>query len=304
MCGIIGYCGRRPAVPVIIEGLRRLEYRGYDSSGVAYVQNKRLKIIRAEGKLGKLEEKLQDADMLTATSGMGHTRWATHGLPVERNAHPHVSNDGCVAVVHNGIIENFQELREELKALGHVFQSETDTETLAHLISEGRKKTGDVGEALSWALSKVDGAYALVVVCQDEPGVLWAARKSSPLVLGAGAGENFLASDVPAFLPYTREAVFLDDGELVRLDASSWRVMDAATLAPVDKTVHHVAWDIQSAQKGGHKHFMIKEIFEQPRVIADCLTGRFDKEGRFDLSELAGLPVPDRLHIVACGTSY
>ncbi|WP_243358275.1 glutamine--fructose-6-phosphate transaminase (isomerizing) [Fundidesulfovibrio terrae] len=305
MCGIIGYSGHRPAVPVIIEGLKRLEYRGYDSAGVAYVQRGELRVVRAEGKLINLENRLAESPSHTATSGMGHTRWATHGLPVERNAHPHRDASGKIALVHNGIIENYQELREELKSQGVAFASETDTEVLAQLVGKYLAETGKLDLAVSKALSRVDGSYAICVVSLEHPGILYAARKSSPLVMGVGVGENFVASDIPAFLPYTREVVFLEDGEMVRIDANSWKVMDAATLEPVEKTPQHIAWDVQAAQKGGYKHFMLKEIFEQPRVISDCLAGRIDhKAGKAHLPDLEGLPAPTRLTIVACGTSY
>ncbi len=305
MCGIIGYSGHRPAVPVIIEGLRRLEYRGYDSAGVAFLQHGELTVVRAEGKLINLENKLAEMPAYSATSGMGHTRWATHGLPVERNAHPHRDQLNKIAVVHNGIIENYQSLRDELKAEGVVFASETDTEVLAHLLAKYLGETKRLDKALSLTLGRVDGSYAICVVSKDHPGTLYGARKSSPLVLGVGVGENFLASDIPAFLPYTREVVFLEDGEMVCIDANSWKVVDVDTLEPIAKTTQHISWDVQAAQKGGYKHFMLKEIFEQPRVITDCLTGRVDhRSGRAHLAELEGVPVPERLYIIACGTSY
>ncbi len=305
MCGIIGYCGHRPAVPVILEGLRRLEYRGYDSAGVAFLQQGALHVVRAEGKLANLERRLGEQNVFLATSGIGHTRWATHGLPVEKNAHPHTDAARRLAVIHNGIIENFQEIKNGLQACGCVFASDTDTEVLAHLLASFMDQGLGVEKALSRTLDRVEGTYALVVVCLDEPGVLYAARKSSPLVLGVGVGENFLASDIPAFLPYTRDVVFLEDGEMVRIDAASWRVMDAATLAPVDKNVRRITWDVAAAQKGGYKHFMLKEIFEQPKIIADCMAGRVDvAAGRAILPELAALPRPERLFIVACGTSF
>jgi glucosamine--fructose-6-phosphate aminotransferase (isomerizing) len=305
MCGIIGYSGHRPAVPVIVEGLKRLEYRGYDSAGVAYVQHHELCIVRAEGKLVNLEARLDGLNVHTATSGMGHTRWATHGLPVERNAHPHRDALGKIALVHNGIIENYQELRDELTSMGVVFASETDTEVLAQLVGLYLADTKKLDQALADALARVEGSYAVCVVSLEHPGAIYAARKSSPLVLGVGVGENFVASDIPAFLPYTREVVFLEDGEMVRIDANSWRVLDAATLEPVEKTPKHITWDIQAAQKGGYKHFMLKEIFEQPRVITDCLTGRVDhKTGQAHLPDLDGVSAPERLYIVACGTSY
>ncbi|MGE4299440.1 MAG: glutamine--fructose-6-phosphate transaminase (isomerizing) [Desulfovibrionaceae bacterium] len=306
MCGIIGYSGHRPAVPLIIEGLRRLEYRGYDSAGVAYIQQDGIEVVRAKGKLKELENKLAEHNVSMATSGVGHTRWATHGVPAERNAHPHRDNAGRLALVHNGIIENFQELRTELIAKGYAFHSETDTEVLANLVGEGLKLHASVTEALSWALGRVEGAYSVVLVTLNGPGgAVYGARKSSPLVLGVGTGENFIGSDIPAFLPYTREVVFLEDGELVKIEPNAWSVYNVATLEKLDKEVHHISWDVQSAQKGGYKHFMLKEIFEQPRVIADCLAGRVDKRARtVVLPELDAIAVPKRLHIVACGTSY
>jgi glutamine---fructose-6-phosphate transaminase (isomerizing) len=305
MCGIIGYCGHRPAVPVILEGLKRLEYRGYDSAGVAFLQGRELVLVKAEGKLANLENKLAAQNAYLATSGLGHTRWATHGLPTEKNAHPHTDAARTIALVHNGIIENYQELKKELLAAGVRFASDTDTEVLAQLIGFYLKTAGSLAEAISRALSRVEGAYAIVVASRDNPGLLYAARKSSPLVMGVGVGENFLASDIPAFLPYTREVVFLDDGEMARIDAGSWQVLDVASLAPIQKEVRHIAWDVAAAQKGGHKHFMLKEILEQPKVITDCLAGRLDCDaGTAVLPELESAPVPERLCVVACGTSF
>ena len=201
MCGIIGYAGHRPAVPVIIEGLRRLEYRGYDSAGVGFIQGRELKVIKAEGKLAALEEKLAHYPNTVAMNGIGHTRWATHGVPAERNAHPHIGGNNELAIIHNGIIENFQELKETLLAKGYVFKSETDTEVLAHLIAEGRKHNPTLLEAFAWALRQAHGAYAVAVICPDEPGTILSARMSAPLILGVGVGEHFIASDIPAFLP-------------------------------------------------------------------------------------------------------
>ena len=305
MCGIIGYAGHRPAVPVIIEGLRRLEYRGYDSAGVGFIQGRELKVIKAEGKLAALEEKLAHYPNTVAMNGIGHTRWATHGVPAERNAHPHIGGDNELAIIHNGIIENFQELKEGLLAKGYVFKSETDTEVLAHLIAEGRKHNPTLLEAFAWALRQAHGAYAVAVICPDEPGTILSARMSAPLILGVGVGEHFIASDIPAFLPYTRDVVFLEDGEIVRITDATWQVLSLETLEPVRKDVQTVQWDMQAARKGGFKHFMLKEIFEQPKVISDCLAGRVDEEkGMVVLPELDGLPVPSRLRIIACGTSY
>ncbi|WP_027367190.1 glutamine--fructose-6-phosphate transaminase (isomerizing) [Desulfocurvibacter africanus] len=306
MCGIIAYCGHRPAAPVILEGLKRLEYRGYDSAGLAVPQGGALRVVRKPGKLAELEKAVPEAgNIMNATHGMGHTRWATHGSPSERNAHPHLDCKGSLALVHNGIIENYQEIKTELAATGYTFSSDTDSEVLANLIAEGLTHKASVPEAISWALSRAEGAYAIVVMHKDHPGQIWGARQTSPLVMGLGVGEIFLASDIPAFLPYTREVVFLEDGELVQMDAGSWKVMDAATLAPVEKQTHTITWDVQSAQKGGYKHFMLKEIFEQPRVIHDCLLGRVDHAtNEVSLPELDAMPVPKRLHIVACGTSF
>ncbi len=303
MCGIIGYTGHRPAIPAIVEGLRRLEYRGYDSSGVAYEEGRELRVVRAEGKLNALDQKISGLDTAGSVCGIGHTRWATHGLPVERNAHPHMDGEGRFALVHNGIIENYAELKAELMAEGETFQSETDTEVLVHVIAKGVRLTGDVRQGISWALDRVDGAYAFALLSREHPGKIWASRKASPLLMGIGTGENFLASDIPAFLPYTREVVFLDNGELAEVDAGSWRVFDVRTLEEKDKTPQHIAWDVQAARKDGYKHFMLKEIFEQPKVVRDCLAGRIQR-GRVTLPELEDMPVPDRLTIVACGTSY
>ncbi|MFI3271791.1 MAG: glutamine--fructose-6-phosphate transaminase (isomerizing) [Pseudomonadota bacterium] len=305
MCGIIGYAGHRPCVPLVIEGLRSLEYRGYDSAGVAFVQNRELVTIRAEGKLAALEEKLATCPSSTSTTGMGHTRWATHGVPAERNSHPHKANDGSLAIVHNGIIENFQELKDGLLAKGYVFYSETDTEVLANLIAEGRKQTGTLLEAFAWALKQAHGAYAVAMTSPEEPEVIYAARLAAPLILGVGTSEHFVASDIPAFLPYTKDVVFLEDGELVRIDANSWKVLRLEDFSEIQKPIHHINWDMQAAQKGGYKHFMLKEIFEQPKVVTDCLAGRVDWANMaVHLPELEALPVPKRLHIVACGTSY
>ncbi|WP_029897259.1 glutamine--fructose-6-phosphate transaminase (isomerizing) [Desulfohalovibrio reitneri] len=306
MCGIIGYTGHRPAVPVCIEGLRRLEYRGYDSAGVTFAQQGRLEVIKESGKLAELERALEKAgNVYNATTALAHTRWATHGVPNQANAHPHLDGGERVALVHNGIIENFQSLRQELADKGYTFRSDTDSEVLVQLLSEGLHHHGSMKEALSWTLGRAEGAFAIVVLSLDRPGRLWGARQHSPLVMGLGVGENFLASDIPAFLPYTREVVFLEEGELVEIDASSWRVYDLETLKVRDKEPQTITWDVQAAQKGGYKHFMLKEIFEQPRVIRDCLTGRLDAAaGEVRLEELDDLPDPERITVVACGTSY
>ncbi|MDR1360210.1 MAG: glutamine--fructose-6-phosphate transaminase (isomerizing) [Deltaproteobacteria bacterium] len=303
MCGIIGYTGHRPAVPVVLEGLKRLEYRGYDSAGVGFVQNQELQIVRAAGKLVNLEDKLASKDVFLATSAIGHTRWATHGAPTEANAHPHRADSLCIA--HNGIFENYEEYKRLLQSRGRIFSSETDTEVLAGLIASEREPGLTFLEAFARALRKAHGAYAVALMDQHEPDVIYAARHSAPLILGVGVGEHYVASDIPAFLPYTREVVFLEDGEIIRISPSSWQVFALEDLRPLSKATRHIDWDMQSAQKGGFRHFMLKEIFEQPRAIADCLAGRADAAlGTVNIPELAELPVPSRLRIIACGTSF
>lgn len=305
MCGIIGYTGHRPAVPFVMEGLRRLEYRGYDSSGICFVQNKELRVVRAEGKLKLLEEKLSGMEVSLATTGMGHTRWATHGAPTEDNAHPHRSSRGAIAIVHNGIIENYQEHKHALEAKGYSFSSQTDTEVLANLIADERHEGLSMLQSFASALKKAHGAYAVALLSPDEPDVIYAARCAAPLLLGIGTGEHFVASDIPAFLPYTRQVVFLEDGEIVRITPRSWEVFSLDRLAPVCKTPQYIEWDLQAAQKGGFKHFMLKEIFEQPRVLHDCMAGRVDLScPDVAIPELQGMELPSRLRIVACGTSF
>ncbi len=307
MCGIIGYAGHRPAIPLLLEGLHHLEYRGYDSAGVAYPLGGKIQVVKSAGKLSLLENKIAGYPAQLATAGIGHTRWATHGLPVECNAHPHLSQNGRIAIVHNGIIENFQEIKDELAARGHVFASETDTEVLAHLIEEDKAQCSSWLEAFASALKRAHGAYAVAMIAADEPDVIYAARMSAPLLLGTGTGECFVASDIPAFLSYTRDVVFLEDGEIARLQKSRWEVFSLNDLKKLSKKVDHIAWDMQAAAKDGYRHFMLKEIMEQPRVITDCLSGRLVREGgawKVRLPELDALPEPSHLHIVACGTSY
>ncbi|MDR2162216.1 MAG: glutamine--fructose-6-phosphate transaminase (isomerizing) [Desulfovibrio sp.] len=305
MCGIIGYTGHRPAVPVVIEGLRRLEYRGYDSAGVGFVQGRELHILRAAGKLRQLENKLASCGTFLATSAIGHTRWATHGAPTEANAHPHKAFRGGVCLVHNGIFENYAEHKQILQGKGCVFSSETDTEVLVNLVADERVPGVSLLEAFALALRKAQGAYAVALMDQDEPDVLYAARHSAPLLLGIGRGENYVASDIPAFLPYTRDVVFLEDGEIVRITPASWQIFSLADLMPVSKSAQRIDWDMQSAQKDGFRHFMLKEIFEQPRAIAECMAGRTDaSRTAVRIPEMDALPVPSRLRIIACGTSF
>ncbi len=305
MCGIIAYTGHRPAIPVVLDGLKHLEYRGYDSSGIAFVQSGQLHIIRTKGKLTQLEEKIAQLNVFQATSGLGHTRWATHGIPNEANAHPHKDNSGRFALVHNGIIENYQQIKKELEEKGLVFSSETDTEVLVQLISYNFEQYQSVEAALRQSLQSVEGSYALALLDRQVPQEIWAARHASPLILGLGVGENFVASDIPAFLPYTREVVFVEDGEVVHIQPGTWRVLDCYSGQELQKKVHHINWDVQSAQKGGYRHFMIKEIMEQPQVIRDCLASRIGPEdGLIDLPELSSLSLPENIQIIACGTSY
>ncbi len=298
MCGIVGYVGFREATDVLLEGLRRLEYRGYDSAGVAVKTAEGLRERKRAGKLRALEEALA-AEPLSGRLGIGHTRWATHGPPTDENAHPHRS--GKLALVHNGIIENYLELKERLSAKGYAFQSDTDTEVLAHLVAD--RYRGDLEAALREALAEARGAYAVVAMHEDED-VLVAARTVSPLVVGLGEGENFVASDVPALLPYTRRVVFLEDGELAVVSREGVRVSDLAG-NPRPLRVTEVEWSLEDAEKGGYPHYMLKEIMEQPWVLENTLGGRLDEatgEVRLDLP-LDPLAF-DRIHVVAAGTAF
>ena len=319
MCGIVGYSGPRQAVPLLLEGLKRLEYRGYDSAGVAVLDKGRIERRRASGKLANLEALLQESP-IRGTTALGHTRWATHGKPSEENAHPHADCGKSLVVIHNGIIENYLEIKEKLAAAGHVFESETDTETAAHLIEEKLKTLrGPNGalpphltepllfEAVRQALAEVRGAYALAVLWDKAPGVLIAAKTSSPLIIGLGKGENFLGSDVPAFLEHTREAVFLEDGEMAVLKPGGCTYFNLAGKR-VSKSPVHIPWDRRTAEKGGFRHFMMKEIHEQPEACEDTLRGRLlplhdgvlERECGMKAQVLKDLR---RIHVVACGTA-
>ncbi len=305
MCGIVGYIGQRPAAKFLVEGLKRLEYRGYDSAGVAFMTPGKVRVVRSLGKVAALESKL---DGRTA-SGMGiaHTRWATHGKPSEKNAHPHIDCQGRVAVVHNGIIENYQELRASLEARGHRFRSETDTETIAHLIEE-EMQTAPFEEAFSRALRALRGAYGIVAISSDAPEFFLAARQSSPLVIGIGKGEMFVASDVSAMVGDVKRVVYLDDGEVAKLSRDGYSVKTFSSQKRKKEEVE-LEWDRSVAERGGFPHFMLKEIFEQPKSFADALRGRLlVKEGRVRLGGLRAvekrLRQIDRIVIVSCGTSY
>jgi len=304
MCGIIGYIGNRNAIPVVMEGLKRLEYRGYDSAGIAYFADGEIKVKRCKGKINQLEA-IIDAQKIDSTAAIGHTRWATHGKPSDENAHPHRS-DGIV-LVHNGIIENYVELRHKLESEGYTFKSETDTEVLCHLIN--KHSTGvPLEEAVRSALKEVRGAYAFGVINEKEPDKIVAVRKESPLVLGLGDNEFFLASDVPAFLSYSREVIFLDNNEMAIMHRSGVIITDFEG-RPVNKAVTTISWSPSMAEKGGYRHFMLKEIYEQPRSISDTIRGRvFPEKGEVAIEEF-GLSAEvigtiDKIFIVACGTSY
>ncbi len=299
MCGIIGYVGGRKALPVLISGLKRLEYRGYDSAGVALLEEGGICVVRRTGKIALLEEELAGRTF-EAFCGVGHTRWATHGVPADHNAHPHTDCRKTLALVHNGIIENYRALREKLVAEGHEFRSETDSEVIAHLL-EG---DGPPLERILRALPLLEGSYALCILFADEPGVLYGVRQFSPLILGIGEGEYFLASDVPAFLEHTRQVVFLEDGEIVRVSQDGWQVFSERG-ERLEKTVVTVPWDPVSAERGGFKHFMLKEIHEQPRVFEDTIAGRVSlARGEVVFEELEDFsPEYTRVVMVACGTA-
>ncbi|MET0740418.1 MAG: glutamine--fructose-6-phosphate transaminase (isomerizing), partial [Candidatus Nanopelagicales bacterium] len=308
MCGLVGYVGQQQALDVVIEGLRRLEYRGYDSAGVALVDGRSLETRKRAGKLANLEEVLAASPMKASTTGIGHTRWATHGAPNDRNAHPHLDDDGEVAVIHNGIIENFAVLRAELEGRGHALRSDTDTEVVAHLLAEEYAPAGeDLAEAMRRVCGKLDGAFTLLAVHAKRPDVVVGARRNSPLVVGRGDGENFLASDVAAFIAHTRDAIELGQDQVVELtpDAVTVTNFDGT---PADTKEFRVTWDAAAAEKAGYTSFMLKEIDEQPRAVADTLLGRFNKEGRLSLDEMrltdTDLRIVDKVIVIACGTSY
>jgi glucosamine--fructose-6-phosphate aminotransferase (isomerizing) len=305
MCGIIGYIGPRQATPLLIEGLRRMEYRGYDSAGVALWDGEAIEVRRAAGKIAKLEAAIA-ADPVDGMVGIGHTRWATHGAPNERNAHPHLSADGSVAVVHNGIIENASVLRGALQDLGYVFRSDTDTEVIAHLVQE--LFDGSLEEAVIHALRKIEGTYGIAVISSRDPAKIVAARKGSPLLIGVGNGENFLASDASAILAHTRQVVYLDDGDVAVIERDSYRVIDLNAM-PLPRDVDRIDWDLAEIERGGYAHFMLKEIFEQPQSVENTMRGRLMLEdgtaklGGLNLSHEDLLRI-DNIIITACGTSW
>ncbi|GAA0226989.1 glutamine--fructose-6-phosphate transaminase (isomerizing) [Cryptosporangium japonicum] len=325
MCGIVGYTGPRRAVDIVVEGLRRLEYRGYDSAGIAVVDGGKIAVEKKAGKLANLTSVLADPGSALgstdASTAIGHTRWATHGGPTDRNAHPHLSADGSVSVIHNGIIENFAVLRAELEDRGVEFRSDTDTETAAHLIAEAYwsldgqnyghtstdETTGRLAEAMRIVCRRLEGAFTLLAVHRDVPGVVVGARRNSPMVAGRGQGENFLASDVSAFIEYTRDAVELGQDQVAEVTADGIVVTDFAGGA-AEVRDYHVDWDVSAAEKGGYDYFMLKEIAEQPQAIADTLRGRLTEHNEIALDEVRltdqDLRDIDKIFIIGCGTSY
>ena len=307
MCGIVGYTGPQSALTPIVEGLRRLEYRGYDSAGIALGTNNSLFVEKRAGKLANLEAALP-ANLPTVHSGIGHTRWATHGGPTDRNAHPHLDNEGKLAVIHNGIIENYTELKALLEKRGHTFSSETDTESVAHLLSDLRKEHGgDLAAAMRAAVAQLRGSFTLLAIHADDPQTIVGVRRNSPLVAGIGKGENFLASDVAAFIDYTKRAVELGQDEVVTITPESIEITDlAGKKLPLRE--YEITWDKEAAQKGGFAHFMLKEIFDQPKAIADTLIGRLSDNNQIQLDELHmsddEIKKIRRISVIACGTAY
>ncbi|CBZ05310.1 glucosamine--fructose-6-phosphate aminotransferase [isomerizing] [Clostridium botulinum H04402 065] len=304
MCGIVGYVGFRKASDVIVDGLSKLEYRGYDSAGIAVNDGKEIEFQKYKGRLNVLSENLESKPM-EGTIGIGHTRWATHGVPSDVNSHPHLNMDETIAVVHNGIIENYMEIKEWLASEGVKFKSETDTEAIAHLVDHYYE--GDLLQAVFKAIKKLRGAYALGVVCKDNPEQLVAVRKDSPLIVGIGENENFIASDVPAILKYTRDVYFLDNGEVVTLEKDKIKIYNEKE-EEITKEPFHVMWDVEAASKGGYDHFMIKEINEQPNGIKETLVRRLDENGKIKLDDIKltkeDLDEINKVYIVACGTAY
>ena len=304
MCGIVGFTGVREAAPILLEGLKKLEYRGYDSAGIAVMADGKISVNKCKGRIAKLCEKTNDGENVRGTTGIGHTRWATHGAPTEDNAHPHLSNDGRFAIVHNGIIENYLLLREELIEDGYHFDSETDTEVIVHLIEMYYR--GDMREALIKTTNRLSGSYALGVICTEEPDRIYAVREASPLIIGVGVGENFFASDVTALVSHTRNVIYLEDGEFAELSTDSIGVFDCLG-HEITKKITRVMWDVQAAEKGGYEHFMLKEIMEQPGAVRATIAPRI-KNGSIYFEEL-GLQAEDikkinKIVITACGSAY
>ena len=304
MCGIVGYIGKRSALEILIEGLKKLEYRGYDSAGIALFENDELRVIKCKGRLIALEDKIK-YESIVSNVGIGHTRWATHGEPNDINSHPHISNSGKIAVVHNGIIENYMVLKEFLQKKGYNFVSDTDTEVIAHLIEYHYK--GDLVKAVIESINELEGSYALGVICKECSDEFVAARKDSPLIVGLGNGENYIASDIPAILEHTREIYILEDKEIVVLKKESVKIFNIYG-TEVKKEIFHVDWDVAAAEKLGYEHFMMKEMCEEPKVLRDTINPRILADGTINLQSVKigakELENIDKIFIVACGTAY
>ena len=304
MCGIVGFTGARETAPLLLEGLKRLEYRGYDSAGIAVMGDGVIRVEKVSGKVQKLCDKTENGAAVPGQSGIGHTRWATHGAPTDLNAHPHLSNDGRFAVVHNGIIENFTELREELQAAGYTFQSETDTEVIVHLLEH--YDGGDLKTTVMRTVARLEGSYALGVLCADHPDTLFAVKEASPLILGVGVGENYFASDVTALVSYTKNAIYLDDGEFAELTPEAITVYDCSG-RKIEKPISRITWTVEAAEKGGYDHFMLKEIMEQPAAVRAAIAPRVrDGEIHLDEFDLSAeeLRAFNKIIITACGSAY
>ena len=306
MCGIVGYAGQQQAAPILLEGLSKLEYRGYDSAGVCVHGNNQLQVAKCKGRLQALSDQIDGGKAILGSVGIGHTRWATHGAPSDVNSHPHLSDTRRISVVHNGIIENEAKLRQELQSAGVKFQSETDTEVIANLIGEHYSISGDFLEAVRFAVSKMEGSYALGILCEDHPGTIIAVKKDSPLIVGFGEGEHFIASDVTAILKHTQTVAYLEDGEMAVLKADSVQFMDAQG-NPLEKKQELITWEVSAAERGGYDHFMLKEIYEQPNAIRQTISPRI-RNGEIVLDGIdlnaEYLKGVRKIYLIACGSAY
>ena len=306
MCGIVGYAGKAQAAPILLEGLSKLEYRGYDSAGICVSDGQQLQVAKAKGRLQNLREMTCEGADIPGTTGIGHTRWATHGAPSDRNSHPHLSDSGKIALVHNGIIENEAKLRAALIEKGICFHSETDTEVIANLVGYYYDQQGDLLYAVRHALARLEGSFALGILCLDCPGTMVAVKKDSPLIFGFGEGENFIASDVPAILKYTRTVAYMDDGEMAVFTGNSVRFYDRLG-EPMEKKKEEITWELSAAERGGYAHFMLKEIMEQPRAVRDTLSPRLSG-GEISLEGIVldkdFLKKIKKIYLVACGSAY
>ena len=304
MCGIVGYIGNQQAAPILLDGLGKLEYRGYDSAGIAVYDGNEINMVKSQGRLKVLNELTHDGETLKGTLGIGHTRWATHGIPSDANAHPHFNKDKSIVVVHNGIIENYLKLKKKLLAHGYEFMSETDTEVIAHLLDYYYK--GNPLQAITKIMHRMEGSYALGIIFKDHPNELYAVRKDSPLIVGKTDGGNIIASDVPAVLRYTRDVYFIENEEIVKMTETSMEFYNVDEEI-IEKDSTHIEWDVNAAEKGGYEHFMLKEMYEQPKAITDTFSPRL-KDGKIVIEEL-GMSDEDilaikKIMIVACGSAY